>query len=418
MSRLGDGVTQTWTLTATLATLLSVKVDGVTAGFTQPNWDKVRLSVIPSVGSTVSFEFQEVAPATAGTGGSATVDLAPVLAAIAAIPVPVATSGGGVLKGEVKEFVFGSIPVGYTQIEGSVDYAMRYGSLEYADMRDITPDFSVLYNAQHIYSVKSGGYAVIATTAVITLLTDAFRLVSSTPIASIATDYTPFIMLSNGNILRLAGLDNRSAISNWTQSFSPITKAWSTLAPKPTSAIYGSYAENGDSLCVYGQSGSVIVSKFDVVTNTWTEDFDTSPADASPRVCQLPSGKLLFCYEASQYVFDPLAPSGSRWAPAGLESLFFNNRTTLIKIAKGVRAYSAYSNKLGEATQCVIGEYTEITNTWIFYPGGTRLYNGGYRLGLAVSQDGAVRMIEQTNYSLCTQQLNYTPRTIVRATKD
>lgn len=55
--RVGDGVTQEWTLSPSNTGLTSVTVDGIPAGYTRPTWNTVRLSNPPADGAKVAFTF-------------------------------------------------------------------------------------------------------------------------------------------------------------------------------------------------------------------------------------------------------------------------------------------------------------------------------------------------------------------------
>lgn len=414
MSRLGDGVTQTWTLTATLATLLSVKVNGVTAGFTQPNWDKVRLSVIPSVGSTVSFEFQEDAPSVPGSAVATPVDLAPILAAIAAIPVPVASSGGGAVSGEVREFAFGAIPVGYTQVDGEPDYATRHGSYTYSDIRGVNESTSPAIFSAYSALALDGGLIVMAQGYFLFLYTSGFVQLGQAEILGAGNGGGQFCGITGNRVFKFGG----STASTQAQVFSSEARYWTTIAPKPTAVTTGIFCEAKDK-CIYGQAiGSIAavssyVSKFDITNNVWIDNFDTAPLTGVGSITLVPSGKLLFCYATAQYLFNPLAPAGQRWTSAGTEQgIAF---ATAVPSAAGVIIYSSGITKVSTIAQLVTASYIEASNSWVYAAANSRIFNGGKVLVLQGINGN--RLYQANSYGMLTHNINYSPRLVVRAQK-
>ena len=89
--RIGDGVTKEWVLSPSNTGLTAVTVDGTPVMYSQPAWNKVRLTSAPVAGSKVAFTFAE----TAGSG-AAQVDLTPIAAALANLQMAVNTVQSGV----------------------------------------------------------------------------------------------------------------------------------------------------------------------------------------------------------------------------------------------------------------------------------------------------------------------------------
>lgn len=68
--RVGDGVTNEWTLSPSNTKLTAVTVNGVAAAYTRPTWNTVRLAYAPAPGAQVAFTFTGTVARSGGADGT------------------------------------------------------------------------------------------------------------------------------------------------------------------------------------------------------------------------------------------------------------------------------------------------------------------------------------------------------------
>lgn len=406
----------------------TVTVGGIPTTPLSSNYQEITLATAP--GNFVKVEITYTSySAGAATGGVSTGDLSTLLAAIAAIPAPGASSGGAV-SGEVREFAFGAIPVGYTQLSNTpITLAQPTGTFDYKDVRGlsaVTPNlsgwtmgFTVGESYAIVGSATSGASSV-------TFYTKDWVAQSSTPVpVSYADSYSltqSYSMLSNLFLLRIGGRSSSSTFTQNCQLFNMTSKVWTTIAPMPaaqTTVDISTFCEHEASLCVYGQYVTGNVAQFNVGTNTWNATFDTAPTSGIPSVTKLPSGILLFGYANAQYMFNPNLVSGSRWTQVGSESGIGLTQATFTSTFTGLRAYAGASVKMGATAQLTISEYHEASNTWSSYKQGSQLFGGsGVRPSLCQLSPEAYLLTNYGSFHALTHITGQARTVTVKAKKD
>lgn len=338
-------------------------------------------------------------------GGASAADVAAAVAA--ALPTQGATQAG-----QVAEFAAGQVPAGYAQIAGAD--SVSAGAWEYA-----WPAYSHgLGVATQLYS--AGGKLVAlagSTTPSLQVLNDDYT-VSGGAIAlpySYATSYrlTP---LASGKLLRIGGAANSgyTMATTYVQTFDPLTRSVSTLAAKPTAVGSGYYAVEAGNGEVFGfTAGTAQIDRFS--NNVWTENVITLPA-AILNAEKLPSGKLLFICAATQYIFNPAAPTQFVAVAVPVAVAMPVAAAT----SAGVRVFDLNATRAGLSQTMLAYDYNETAGAFLqltnyartsggtpyYRPHTTKLKDGGILIG------GAGTVIDALIH-----RVSYTPQGIVKAVK-
>lgn len=356
-----------------------------------------------------------------GAAAAAVVDLAPVLAAIAT---------ASAVPGEVREFALGYVPAAWAQIAGTTTQLVA-GSTSAQDLRLIAnaPAFN---EAQYVFPMPGGGYLTVRSLAsanggstTVCTYSAAFALLSQTASIQNYMGMQPYVYLSNNKLLRIGGAFYSSGLTTGlVQLFDVVTKTWTDRAASRDTQLTGRFAEAGDG-CVYGTAvaasaaAAQILDKYDVATNVWTLGFDTPPLPAQKVVgaVKLPSGKILFAYADAQYVFNPAAALGSRWALVG-NIAGVRATDALRATATGVEIYMPTCANYGAVARLAVAVATEAGWTWNTYATDNTAITSIYaKVSAYPAPAGGVCISQDTTTVMLTHNINYTPKQTVLAAK-
>lgn len=395
--RIGDGVTQEWVLSPSNTGLTAVTVDGAPVMYSQPAWNKVRLTSAPAAGAKVAFTFIE----TVGAGGAAQVDLTPVSAALANLQMALdsvqsgvyvvqsdvasvgaavsAASGSGAVSGEVKLMALTAgqaVPSGWT-----LDTTREVVA---ADLPVVA--VAPTYNAQTFNAggclAQVGEYTWAMTNGQtfsrFRQFTGTVDTTVSAP-AGYSLSYYPMVCSFNGKLAVLGGSKN-GVFSNsvyevgndgvfTTLNNMPITLTQAAAVELPGNRILvvGGYS--------YGSSYSVVntlmVFTKGVGWQTLSQTLDE--AVTFPHVAKLPSGKIgIFSgnvgntgtKSSKYYIFDPttLTLSAAKTIPAAHLPFTAFSGTTL-----RTQGGAAYMTQNPGADGLHFSEYNEATDSFAAY---------------------------------------------------
>lgn len=348
--RIGDGVTKEWVLSPSNTGLTAVTVDGSPVMYSQPAWNKVRLTSAPAAGAQVAFTFAE----TAGSGAAA-VDLTPVSAALANLQMALdsvqsgvyvvqsdvasvgaavaASAGGGAVTGELKLMALAAgqaVPAGWTldttrEVVAAdlpaIAVAPSYQSFTYgaggclAQVGDYT---WTMTNGQTFYRFRQ--------------FTGTIDTTATAPAGYSQGNY-PMVCSFNGKLAVIGGskggsfsnsvyeVGNDGVFTTLNNMPVPLTQAGVVELSGNRILVVGGYTYNG----TYSAVNTLMVFTKGVGWQTLSQTLDE--AVLMPHVAKLPSGKIgIFSgnvggtgtKSSKYYIFDPttLTLSAAKTIPA------------------------------------------------------------------------------------------------------
>lgn len=330
--------------------------------------------------------------------------------------------GGGVVAGQVVQFKEGAVPEGYAQISGPAVSPTVAG---YFGAENLLAKTGVDYKrfastASRLFATAVSGSSVIIQ-ELDASLTPIAGAVSTLPGLAISYSNPTLVPTPDGQLIRIGGTTS-TYLGNSVSRYNPVTKAWTALASRTTDvsslAWVGAFASDG-CLYMHGANGGAAIDKFDLSANQWTYGFDTGPVATTPLgIAKLPSGKLFVAYTSAQYVFNPQAAAGSRWAQVGSVTLSAQSSGP-VATESGVRFYD-FNRSLNGISGCVsFHDYMEetgaitTTNTSFSYSPST-VY---VQAALTNPMTGAVLLKHASYTHMYVHYLPYTPAATVSAVK-
>lgn len=405
ISVVGDGVTQEWTLDNELFDGFSVLVDGAVVVYTQPAWNRVKLSNAPAAGSNVTFKVKELAStdASGSTGGAGSADASAIASAVAAaVQVPsaaaiatavaaavpaapsasqVATavsaslSGVGFVKGETRLIGLEagqSIPDGWT-----VDNQKTVKPSDFTNSVVVVPQWTTAA-ASTMCSTQIGTQHVVLNpnTGIVTkagLFSDAATTVATTSGTSSSTG-VPGVCGLLGKFFRCGGSTGVSSAQLGTFEVDLNSGVITQLANIPYTCTRMSVAEiYGGAVLVAGGTAVLSsavsstlnsISRYTRSTNTWVVSAAVLPVGVVlPYMGVLPSGKVFIgggvktdgTVWNGYVIYDPATDTVSAEASLPFTSLSYVNHT--LRTARGVAL------RIAAAGTCFM-EYDEALGTW------------------------------------------------------
>ena len=337
--RVGDGVTNEWVMSPANSGITNVSVDGVPVEFTQPSWNKVKLSITPAKGAEIQIDFQGL---DGGDSAAAQVDLTPIASAIANLQMAIdnvqygvynvqydvsnvgaalaASAGGGAVSGEVKLMALTAgqaVPSGWTldttrEVVAAdlpvIAVAPSYQSFTYgaggclAQVGDYT---WTMTNGQTFYRFRQ--------------FTGTIDTTATAPSAYSTGNY-PMVCSFNGKLAVLGGskggvfsnsvyeVGNDGVFTTLNNMPIPLSKAGVVELPGNRILVVGGYTYNGS----YSSVNTLMVFTKGVGWQTLSQTLDE--AVVYPHVAKLPSGKIgIFSgsvggtatKSSKYYIFDP-----------------------------------------------------------------------------------------------------------------
>ena len=400
--RIGDGVTQEWVLSPSNTGLTAVTVDGAPVMYSQPAWNKVRLTSAPAAGAKVAFTFTETVGAS-GAGGAAQVDLTPVSAALANLQMALdsvqsdvsnvgaalaASAGGGAVSGEVKLMALTAgqaVPAGWTldttrEVVAAdlpaIAVAPSYQSFTYgaggclAQVGDYT---WTMTNGQTFYRFRQFT-GTIDTTA--------------TAPSAYSQGYYPMVCSFNGKLAILGGskggvfsnsvyeVGNDGVFTTLNNMPITLTQAAAVELPGNRILVVGGYSNNGS----YSVVNTLMVFTKGVGWQTLSQTLDE--AVAFPHVAKLPSGKIgIFsgnvgntgAKSSKYYIFDPttLTLGAAKTIPAahipfnGYSGMTLRTLSGAAYMTQNVNTDGNHYSEYNEATDSFASYQMKLPSGWL-----------------------------------------------------
>ena len=362
------------TLTAILSAIPSVAAlaTSTAVAAVQTTVNAIQTTV-GAITSTIQGYITSAVSTLQGSGSGNT--LTSLASAIAALP----TATGIFLSGEVKQFVSGSVPSGWTQLSPGGYLSKGYGPSQRQSIYNGTSynsgvglcaasngSTTLLYSAS--WSASASGQVIYSYNPV----TDTWATAATRPGQMPVTGYCQLLTLPSNAVFSVG-----SGIGTYVAySWNPVTGGWTTLAaPTKCGPLLILDSTGAYVYCFGGRAASAAacaaISIYSISGNSWTAKTSTQSfgtASASPYAnvagCLLPSGKMLLVdvgvLTVPNYaVYDPTTDTFTVAATsAGIPAGTMTNFPCFIPTSTGAIFYA------GGAVGNGVYIYNESANTW------------------------------------------------------
>jgi hypothetical protein len=189
--------------------------------------------------------------------------------------------------------------------------------------------------------------------------------------------------VADGKFFVIGGEESGGLRSGYVQEYNPVTNAWTnTRLQMPTGASnLCAAAINGKIYVPGGYTGSALADLqiYDVGLDMWTVDVtDPLPAARFASACTEYDGKLYVFggndgafTTTTTYIYDPLAPDGTRWTP-GASAPFSGQYGAAI----GAGGYVYYAGLYEAGDTADVMRYHPVLDAWSLLPSLTTARGG------------------------------------------